>query len=301
MDREVAVAYDGDCSGESADYWTQLLQSDGYCVIPDALPRGTIEKLHADLRERLARTPFSQGGFHGELSKRCGSLLRRSAQAQHLVMQKLVLEIAERVLGPFCDCLQLNLTQAIQLHPGAEAQPPHRDHDLWRAPKGEMEFQLNVMWPLTPFSAANGATIVWPGSHRRLGEYLLDPADSVAPEMEPGAALLFLGSVLHGGGANRSALPRTGVIVSYCLGWLKPYENQWLAYPPEVARHFPPELAGLVGYRQHRPNLGNYEGQSPMVLLQEKPPDYLGAVDALAPEHVKMMDHLKQMRAQATT
>lgn len=281
MDREPANV---------AEFWTEQLQRDGYCVVRDLLPRRTIDLLHDDLGERLAHTPFSQGGFHGALSRRCGSLLRRSAQTQRLVMHPLVLEIAERSLGPFCDCLQLNLTQAIQLHPGCEAQPPHRDHDLWRAPKGEMEFQLNVMWPLTPFTRENGATIIWPGSHKRLSEILLDPADSISPEMEPGSALLFLGSVLHAGGANRTAALRTGVIVSYCLGWLKPYENQWLAYPPAVARHFPPKLAALVGYRQHRPNLGNYEGQSPAVLLQENPPEYLGAIDALAPEHVAMIE-----------
>lgn len=290
MDREAVQAFGGERMEPGADNWAQQLQRDGYCIIPDLLPHDTIEQLHEDLRERLVRTPFSQGGFHGELSKRCGSLLRRSAQTQHLVMQPLVLEIAERALGPFCDCLQLNLTQAIQLHPGAEAQPPHRDHDLWRAPKGGMEFQLNVMWPLVRFTPENGATMIWPGSHRRLGDYLLDPADAIAPVMEPGTALLFLGSVLHAGGANRSNRTRTGVIVSYCLGWLKPYENQWLAYPPEIARHFPPELAALVGYRQHRPNLGNYEGQSPAVLLQEDRPDYLGAIDALAPEHVAMIE-----------
>ena len=72
--------------------------------------------------------------------------------------------------------------------------------------------------------------------------------------------------------------------MSYCLGWLKPYENQWLAYPPEVARGFPPELAALVGYRQHRPNLGNYEGQCPSVLLQRHVPERLAATDALRPD-----------------
>ena len=128
---------------------------------------------------------------------------------------------------------------------------------------------------------------------------MIDPAESVAPEMAPGSALLFLGSVLHGGGANRTSALRTGVIVSYCLGWLKPYENQWLAYPPSVARHFSPELAELVGDRCRRPNLGNYEGQSPAVLLQDNPPEFLGAVDALAPEHVEFITQLKRKSIQA--
>ena len=37
-------------------------------------------------------------------------------------------------------------------------------------------------------------------------------------------------------------------------------------------------------YQQHRPNLGNYEGQCPSVLLAGELDDYLGAVDELTPK-----------------
>ncbi len=281
-------------TGNSAANWSELLSEQGYCIIKDLVPPTRALALHDDLRERLAKTPFSVGAFHGERSKRCGSLLKRSGHAASFVLQPLVFEIANQILGPYCDCIQLNLTQAIELHPGAEAQPPHRDHDLWRAAKGGMEFQLNVVWPLTEFTSDNGATVIWPGSHKRLSEILIDPLESMAAEMTPGSALLFLGSTLHCGGSNQTSACRVGVIISYCLGWLKPYENQWLAYPPEVARHFVPQLAALVGYQQHRPNLGNYEGQSPAILLRNDPPQYLGAIDALAPEHVEFIEMLKQ-------
>ena len=108
--------------------------------------------------------------------------------------------------------------------------------------------------------------------------------------MRPGSALVFLGSTLHGAGGNIGSDIRRGMIVSYCLGWLKPYENQWLAYPPDVARHFDPELAGLVGYRQHRPNLGNFEGQCPSILLGDHVPERIGAVDALRPDQQQLVE-----------
>ena len=82
---------------------------------------------------------------------------------------------------------------------------------------------------------------------------------------------------------------RRGVIISYCLGWLKPYENQWLAYPPEIARHFPPELAALAGYAQHRPNLGNFEGQCPSILFGGYPAEPLAAIDALRPDQAALL------------
>ena len=111
-----------------------------------------------------------------------------------------------------------------------------------------------------------------------------DLGPPIFAEGKPGAAICFLGSTAHGAGSNLSQEVRRGVLVSYSLGWLKPYENLWLAYPPEVARTFPPELAALAGYAQHRPNLGNYEGQCPSVLLRDDRPDHIGAIDALRPD-----------------
>lgn len=106
---------------------------------------------------------------------------------------------------------------------------------------------------------------------------------------DPGDAILFLGSTLHHGGANRSEAPRRGIVAGYSLGWLKPYENPWLAYPPDVARAFPPSLAALIGYRQHRPNLGNFEGQCPSILLKGDPAEHLAAIDALTPDQAEMV------------
>jgi ectoine hydroxylase-related dioxygenase (phytanoyl-CoA dioxygenase family) len=132
--------------------------------------------------------------------------------------------------------------------------------------------------------------LIWRGSHRRQDEILLDPAEAVAAEMEPGAALLFLGSTLHAGGANRTTAPRRGMIVSYSLGWLKPYELPWLAYPPEVARGFSPELAALAGYRAHRPNLGTHEGRCPSRLLLKGDDSDQGAIDVLRPEQEALIE-----------
>lgn len=268
--------------------WAARLLAQGYCVVPELTPE-TIEALDRDLAEDFDRTPFCRGGFYGERTKRFGRLLARSNWAETMVMHPLITGIAERVLAPWCDTVQLNLTQAVALHPGALRQLPHRDQDMWRGAIGEVEYLVNVMWPLTPFTRDNGATLVWPRSH---GVRALDPAipSSESPvEMSPGSALIFLGSTLHGAGGNRTNAVRRGCIVSYCLGWLKPYENQWLAYPPEVARRFSPELAALVGYRQHRPNLGNYEGQCPSVLLGDVLPARLGAIDALRPDQAAMV------------
>ncbi|HEY0630118.1 MAG TPA: phytanoyl-CoA dioxygenase family protein [Sphingomicrobium sp.] len=269
--------------------WTSKLLADGYCVIPGLLPPSIIEGLDRDLAEDFSKTPFCTGGFYGERTKRFGRLLARSAAAAALVQHQLVLGIVRAVLSPWCDTIQLNLTQALALHPGAPPQLAHRDQDMWRGDAGKIEYLVNVMWPFTRYTRDNGATVIWPKSH---GARALDPeppAGEFSCELEPGSALLFLGSTLHGAGGNSSNGIRRGAIVSYCLGWLKPYENQWLAYPPSVARGFDPELAALVGYAQHRPNLGNFEGQCPSLLLKDEIPDRIGAVDALRPDQAEQV------------
>ncbi|WP_199555260.1 phytanoyl-CoA dioxygenase family protein [Sandaracinobacteroides hominis] len=269
---------------------TNELSRTGFCIIPNALPAQTIGELDSDLEVAFSETPFGEGGFYGTTTIRFGRLLARSAHAASLVQHRLILGIVERILSPWCDCIQLNTTQAIAVHPGAPAQLPHRDQDMWRGPVGEIEYLVNVMWPLTQFTPENGATRVWPGSH---GEAALLPSPEDAPvaaAMQPGDALIFLGSALHGAGSNLTQEVRRGIVIGYALGWLKPYENQWLAYPPDVARKFPPELAALVGYRQHRPNLGNYEGQCPSVLLAGEPERPRGAMDALRPDQKALVD-----------
>jgi ectoine hydroxylase-related dioxygenase (phytanoyl-CoA dioxygenase family) len=274
----------------AAEHWRAQLLDRGYCIIPDLLPAEEVAMLDADLAADFERSPFGQGSFYGETTKRFGRLLARSRHAEALVRHATILDIVEPLLSPWCDTIQLNVAQAIAVHPGAPQQLPHRDQDMWRVEPGSIEYLVNVMWPLTPFTARNGATLVWPRSH---GKFSADHDDETPPHaatMAPGSALLFLGSTLHGAGANRSEEVRRGVVVGYSLAWLKPYENQWLAYPPSIARQFTPELAALVGYRQHRPNLGNYEGQCPSILLQENQGEAIGAVDALRPDQVEMVE-----------
>jgi hypothetical protein len=266
------------------EQWTARLLDQGWCVIPDAISPQLIGRLDTDLAGDFRDTPFCKGGFYGARTKRFGRLLARSPIARNLVQHPLILGISAKVLEPWCDTIQLNLTQGLALHPGAPPQLPHRDQDMWRGAIGEMEYLVNVMWPFTHYTRSNGATIIWPESH---GSRVLDsepPAAGFPVELEPGSALLFLGSTVHGAGGNSSRDIRRGAIVSYCLGWLKPYENQWLAYPPAIARGFSPQLAALVGYQQHRPNLGNYEGQCPSVLLQRQVPEHFAATDALRPD-----------------
>jgi ectoine hydroxylase-related dioxygenase (phytanoyl-CoA dioxygenase family) len=259
------------------------LRRDGYVVLRGLLSSSQVKMLRGELQPWLDRTPRSQGDFYGWNTTRVGGLLAKAPLVQHMVLHWRALAIAETLLKLNCDCIQLNLTQATCVHPGERAQVPHRDEEMWPTSTHGRDWMLNVLWAVDDFTEENGATRVWPGSHRAELDRDIDPAAAIAAEMPSGSALVFLGSLTHGAGANRSQAPRTGVIVSYCLGWLRSYENQFLAYPRGVVRYFPEPLQRLIGYQIHRPNLGAWEGRDPVECLEGEA-GYHPWVDALTPE-----------------
>ncbi len=276
------------------------LLDDGFLIIENAVPSATFAQVNAELAPHFAAAPFGTGAFYGPETKRFGRALARSPTLAELVLDQSIFRLITEVLGPNCDTLQLNLTQGIEIHPGAPAQGPHRDADMWWLPRGQMECMVNVMWALDDFTEANGATRLWPQSNRTHLDQDLLPDEMAIPLVMPrGSACLILGSTMHSGGSNFSAAPRRGLIVSYCLGWLKPWENQWLAYPPEVARQFSPELAALIGYRQHRPSLGNFEGQCPSALLRDEASAERSWTDTLMPEQAALADQYREMQLAA--
>jgi ectoine hydroxylase-related dioxygenase (phytanoyl-CoA dioxygenase family) len=259
-----------------------LLRARGYVIFENLVEPATIEAVGRELEPWIGATPHCQGDFYGWNTTRLGAVLVKSPSSHVLVMHERMQAIMEAVLGPHCDWYQLNLSQAVRIHPGERQQVPHRDEEMWPCPKGGAEYLVNVMWALSDFTAANGATYLWPRSNFAALNRDIDLEERVVAEMPRGAALVYLGSVTHCAGPNTSSAPRTGLIFSYCLGWLKQYENAYLTYPPEVSRHFPRRLQELLGYRIHRPNLGGYEGQDPSVLFTERAHN-LAAIDSISP------------------
>ena len=268
----------------------RALLNQGYCIIERAADPDRIAAMNRTLGPRFERTPFCVGDFHGHRTKRFHRLLERLPGSEDLVLDPQVMDAVRATLGSWCDFPEINLAQGLEVHPGAPAQIPHADQSMWPwAPKAVMELCVNVFWPLVDFTAENGGTRIWPGSHHRPRDPDLPLGEPEICRARPGDAIVILGSTVHAGGANRSARPRRAAIVSYCLGWLKAYENQSLAYSPEFVRTLVPELAAMLGYRWHRPNLGTYDGQCPSVLLNGEVPDHIPTVDALSPEHERLV------------
>ena len=256
-------------SRTSAGPLVDALFDKGY-VIVDGLATELTNAASEQLRDALDEAPVGHTPFLGERTKRLGGLLRRSTAVRELAMHPMVLEFADHVLQPNCARYQLTFTGMMHLLPGAGAQELHRDGDVYPFLHPSPPTLLSVMWALNDFTATNGATQLVPGSHR--WEEDREPfADEVIPAAMPaGSVLLYLSGVIHGGGANVSNVNRTGLLLTYSLGWLRQEENQYLANPPEVAREFPERLQRLIGYDYGGPYLGFVNGDTPQRMLVEE-------------------------------
>ncbi len=236
------------------------MQRDGACIVRDVLSAETLARLDADVKPWIDRSEPGADDFTGRQTKRTGALIARCPETRPVVTHPLILEAANEFLGPYCERIQLHLTQTIDILPGQAAQILHRDRLAWGGyiPK-PIEPQFNTIWALTEFTEENGATHIIAGSH----DWPLDrnpesPKESIQAVMSRGSVLCYGGTVIHGGGANRSDAARIGLNITYCLGWLRQEENQFLSCPPHIAKHLEPELTDLLGYTMGNYALGYY-------------------------------------------
>lgn len=249
----------------TADDLVAILDADGAVIIDGLATADDLAAIGAELSPWLDlpidQSPLGNDKFKGLRTLRTSSLIAKSPGCRRLALTPRVLEVLDRVLGPQCASYQLSWTQAIRIGAGEVAQVPHRDTNMYPFARPGPECFVNTIWALTPFTADNGGTVVWPGSHRWPDVRLPTPDDEVVQAVAaPGAVLMYLGSVWHGGGANRTQGDRVGVGLAYTLGWLRQEENQYLACPPDIARTLDPALQRLLGYTGHFPFLGWYEG-----------------------------------------
>jgi ectoine hydroxylase-related dioxygenase (phytanoyl-CoA dioxygenase family) len=267
----------------------------GCAIVESAVDPRELAVIDAELGPWFERAARGEGLFFGRKTKRFSGVFAKAPATAALALHSEILPAIEHILlgpqsAPRGDCVQLSQTQAIEIEPGQNSQLLHRDDNVFPFPK-PFELIVNVMWTLDPFTAENGATRLAPGSHLWPREEIEQYEDGVLDATAaPGSAIIWLGSLLHGGGANRSALPRRGLVMSYSLGWLAPAEKLLLSIPPEVARYLPERLQRLIGYQIHRPNLGWVEARDPIEWLRGETHDLAAASDNLTLVQSEMLN-----------
>jgi len=238
----------------------KVLDQDAAVIIENVISMDAVEALKSDLAPYLSKEAFGRDEFTGFSTKRIGALIARSNACRELALNPLVINVAEQYLNPFADGYQLHFTSAVSIGPGETKQVLHRDRGIWGGylPR-QVEPLMSTIWAVTKFTKENGATQLVPGSHKWDKERKPDDTEIAYAEMNSGSVLLYTGSILHGGGANKTASEiRTGVFLHYALNWLRQEENQYLSCPPSIAKELSTELRSLIGYSKGGYVLGFY-------------------------------------------
>jgi len=289
----------------------EALRTQGCAIIEDLIPESHMARISEELEPHVAgRAVAAEGAgvmlpehadFMGNRTKRMLGVLGKAPSICELAAHPTVLSVAEALLAPYCERMQLHIGMFRRLCPGEGKQPLHQDRhsvpamDL-KPGRGEpgyfpgAQWGVAALWALSDCTEMNGATRVIPGSHLR-EDVNLDMTlkrtraqekevgwkpseeDCVLATMPRGSVLLYPSATVHGASANRTDGFRDVCLFAYSPAWVRQEENMYLTTPPAVAVKLPPVVQELIGYSLHGQVLGMVDVQgdmgNPMDLLQE--------------------------------
>jgi ectoine hydroxylase-related dioxygenase (phytanoyl-CoA dioxygenase family) len=259
------------------DLHVAQFEEQGFTVFEEALESdfvdeviATIERLEKELGigpdapvagdEGSARALFERG------SSRVRNCLRRDPIFQRVIVEPVMLDFLERVMGPgfllSTSIISFTLNACTdQANPATTAQGIHADDYFIPLPRPYGPLACQSLWALTEFTEENGATRVIPGSHKyphlpdyRPFSWTPEDGDPVPMETIPllmpkGSIMVNHGSSWHGAGANMTDERRFCLSALFSQGWVRPTENMHLGLPFEMLESFEPRLQELLGLR----------------------------------------------------
>lgn len=250
------------------------LWRNGLAVLDERLDEDLLQRLIAEVSSELTHSPFDfevDGNFfYGERIRRAVSLTHKCPS----ILEVLALPVVEKVLAAtlldYCEHALVSTVSGLEVshQPTAKPQFLHRDEGIYgkvARVEGGMEYTMNLMIAGTEFTKENGATHLVPGSNRWPADRYPTEADPITQLVLPrGGMGVWLGSTYHGAGVNRTQTPRLGIIFTFCLGFLRTIDNQYLSFDIERVKTLPPVVQRLLGYDAHGPSLGTLNEGSPM-------------------------------------
>ncbi len=265
----------------------------GFVVLEGFLAPADIAAMRTALRPHLRSELFGRNDFEGIRTERVYSLVGLAPIFADLVEHPYILALCDAFLATN---YLLTASQAINLHPDETAQPLHTDDAFYLLPRPRNAVSLSTIYALDAFTVENGATQIIPESHTWADEsierllatvdFATAPREARQPRppgplpptleqrlvdltMDAGSVVVFLGTLLHRGGANRSTQSRLALSNQYCEPWARQQENYTLSVPKETARTLSPRVQALLGYSIHPPFMGHVRGMHPLRVLGE--------------------------------
>ncbi len=243
------------------------IEEDGFAVVEDFLDAETLEQLREGLAPVFDDIGSRMTSEIGQQTIHTHNLLAKTRAVDELLMNDRMLSIVEAVLGPD---YQVSGVAAMRPGPGDERQRMHQDDGHYPIPRRHPPLIVNTLISLDPFTKANGATEVVPGSH--LWTKRVDPdVETVSVEMPAGALLAWEGALWHRGGGNSTRNEyRRSINVNFNLAWLKQRENQFIGVPHEVVVQMPEKLQALIGYKLTNFGLGTVDYRNPIETVRRR-------------------------------
>ena len=245
----------------------QRLNQDGYIILEKLFSEETMDALKADVLPRF-KHEAGRNNFEGLATQRLYSMMAETDIANPMVEHPLILGVLDKIFEPNYLLSQL---QVINIHPNEAAQPLHYDDGFYPWPRPRRALGAATIIAVDEFTENNGATVVIPQSHL-WGDRIPEETDiktSLKAVMPKGSVLFFLGTLWHGGGANKTTSPRMCLTAQYCAPFCRTQENFSLSIPKTRVKTFSENIQRLLGYSIHPPFMGMVEGKHPRRVLME--------------------------------
>ena len=233
--------------------WTEIdaaTRGVGGCIVQGLVPKAQLKQLDSEidtyLQDSSAYGEANTGSadydrFLGHNTIRLHGLVEKFATAHLLVGNEEITSWASRILAAKANSILLNAGELIQINPGEPRQATHRDTDSWPIRLDEDPIIVNAIIAFDDFTEENGATAIAPASWDWASDRRPKSDEYVRAIMQRGDAVIFRGDLIHGGGENRSKAPRRAVSLSYCVGWLRTVENNYLNVSPSTLEQLSPK------------------------------------------------------------
>ncbi|KAL4956626.1 Verruculogen synthase [Aspergillus filifer] len=252
-----------------ADLLFNVLEEDGAAIIEGAISVDVIERFNRELdplsEATTAQTEAIYNPKFPPQAKYVSGLVSDCKTFRDDILNNDVIHaICKAIFKPTGD-YWLSSAFLREVEPGLAEQDFHRDeatHPLLRYQKPDAPpIVLSFILALTEFTMENGATRVFPGSHRWGEVGKPSPDQAVLAEMKPGDMLVMRQGIVHSGGKNTedSSRYRRAVLVYFNSCQLTPFET-FVTMPREVVETMTPLAQKMIGWRTVKPELPNVTG-----------------------------------------
>ena len=151
--------------------------------------------------------------------------------------------------GSYQNSSQINLIGFDARNPSKNSKPQQLHLDSSLPGQGGYPLMMVVMFMLDDFTKENGCTRIIPCSHLRsdFAENNKKYDEEISVEVKQGSALIFDGSLWHGGGGKTSDASRWAVIPTYGRSFIKPAFNFTENIPSNIFNQLTDERKNLLG------------------------------------------------------